>query len=253
MNKFAFLIFLVPFHLVAATQYDYPAPVNLLIEQGGKVVSKFDAPANMTGYVADFRGQVVTFYVTPDEQYLLTGAMLDAQGKNIGEQAVQSYVNGPKALQDWQTLESSHWVRDGSAAAKRVIYTFTDPNCPYCRKFWENARPWVESEKVQIRHILVGILKADSLGKAAAILGSDNPEGEFNKFESGITFNSLKSLATIPEELRAKLEQNHQIMSAMGARATPATFYHNQAGQLKMQMGLPPQAAMEDILGTLED
>ncbi len=38
----------------------------------------------------------------------------------------------------------------------------------------------------------------------AAILGSDNPEGEFNKFESGITFNSLKSLATIPEELRAK-------------------------------------------------
>src|SRR3546814_5178612 len=47
-----------------------------------------------------------------------------------------------------------------------------DANCPYCNAFWEAARPWVDSGKVQLRHILVGIIKDDSPAKAAAILGA---------------------------------------------------------------------------------
>jgi thiol:disulfide interchange protein DsbG len=34
----------------------------LLIEQGGEIVSQFDAPAGMKGNVAGFQGQVATFY-----------------------------------------------------------------------------------------------------------------------------------------------------------------------------------------------
>ena len=40
-------------------------------------------------------------------------------------------------------LEASNWVPDGKADAPRVIYTFTDPNCKYCHKFWEAARHFV--------------------------------------------------------------------------------------------------------------
>ncbi len=43
----------------------------------------------------------------------------------------------------WAKLEASAWVRDGKADAPRVVYTFSDANCPYCHNFWEAARPWV--------------------------------------------------------------------------------------------------------------
>src|SRR2546429_3515415 len=39
-----------------------------------------------------------------------------------------------------------------------------------CHKFWEAARPWVDAGKVQLRHILVGVIRDDSPAKAAAIL-----------------------------------------------------------------------------------
>ncbi len=52
--------------------------------------------------------------------------------------------------------------RDGKDNAPKIIYMFSDPNCPYCNRFWQLARPWVDSGKVQIRHIMVGILSHDS-------------------------------------------------------------------------------------------
>ena len=78
----------------------------------------------------------------------------------------------------WQTLEDSHWVQDGADDAERIIYTFTDPNCPYCDQFREQAAPWIDAGRVQLRHIMVGIIKRSSTPKAATILGSDNPEAK---------------------------------------------------------------------------
>lgn len=249
------LIYLLPLLAftspILAQQKALPAPLKLVTEQGGEIVSEFAAPANMKGYVADFKGQVITLYITADEQYLFTGPMLDANGNNVGEQAANDYATGPKAQKDWQTLESSHWIVDGSASAKRVVYTFTDPNCPYCRQFWQNARPWVDAGEVQIRHILVGILKADSLGKAAAIMSASNPEEVLKKFENDNLARTLQPLKNPPEHINAQLMKNHQIMMSAGARATPATFYHDANGAVKMQMGLPPASLMTEILGPL--
>jgi thiol:disulfide interchange protein DsbG len=45
-------------------------------------------------------------------------------------------------------LQNSSWIADGSIGARRVVYVFTDPNCPYCNKFWAEARPWVQAGKV---------------------------------------------------------------------------------------------------------
>lgn len=76
--------------------------------------------------------------------------------------------------QVWAQLESATWVLDGKADAPRIVYTFSDANCPYCNHFWEAARPWVNSGKVQLRHLLVGIIREDSPAKAAAILGASD-------------------------------------------------------------------------------
>src|SRR3546814_8987929 len=61
---------------------------------------------------------------------------------------------------------------------------FSDPNCPYCNMFWKQARPWVESGKVQLRHIMVGMLRADSAGKSAALLSAKDPRAALNEHET---------------------------------------------------------------------
>jgi protein-disulfide isomerase len=43
-------------------------------------------------------------------------------------------------------------------------------------KFWQQARPWVESGKVQIRTLLVGVIKPESPATAAAILATGSGE-----------------------------------------------------------------------------
>jgi len=252
--KFIILITLLTIAPWAISQKSpLPEPLDLLIEQGGEIVEQFDAPAGMQGYIADFRGQVITLYVTSDDKYMFTGAMLDAQGNNLGEQALQAYLSGPKSIKDWQQLESSHWVLDGLPTAKRIVYTFTDPNCPYCKKFWQSARPWVDSGKVQIRHILVGILRADSQQKAAAILTADKPSVALTEYQRGNSLANLKPLAEYSADIRTQLMENHQIMMQMGVSATPATFYQDDSGVVQKQMGLPPELMMPKILGPLDN
>ena len=65
----------------------------------------------------------------------------------------------------WRQLEASHWIADGRDGA-RVVYVFTDPNCPYCNKLWSEARPRVAAGKIQLRHVIVGILTPTRPGKA---------------------------------------------------------------------------------------
>jgi thiol:disulfide interchange protein DsbG len=230
-----------------------PEPLKLVTDQGGKVVDHFAAPAEMTGYIIDFKGQVMSVYVTADNKYLFTGLMLDAKGENIGEQALQAYISGPKSQQDWQRLESSHWITDGSPTAKQIIYTFTDPNCPYCKKFWKSARPWVESGQVQLRHILVGIIKADSLGKAAAILATSNPSETLKNYEADTLYPQLQVAANPPAEILNKLQENHQTMIDFGVSATPATFYRDATGTVQRHMGLPQESSLQEMFGPLNN
>ncbi|GAC26602.1 thiol:disulfide interchange protein DsbG [Paraglaciecola mesophila KMM 241] len=229
-----------------------PEPLKLVDKQGGKIVNQFEAPGDIKGFVADFKGQVVTLYVTADDKYLFTGSMLDAKGNNIGEQAMQAYITGPKSTNDWKLLKSTHWIADGSPFANRIIYTFTDPNCPYCKKLWKNARPWVENGHVQLRHIIVGILKADSLGKAAAILSASDPANILNKHEAGNLFPELKAIESPSSEINKKLAENHQAMIDLGVSATPATFYRDTTGAVKKQRGLPPESVLHQIFGPLK-
>jgi hypothetical protein len=60
------------------------------------------------------------------------------------------------------------WIAEGNGP--RLVYIFFDPNCPFCHKLYQEARPWVGRDGLQLRWIPVGILMPSSAGKAAAIL-----------------------------------------------------------------------------------
>lgn len=59
-------------------------------------------------------------------------------------------------------MEKASWILDGKKDAPVIVYVFADPFCPYCKQFWQQARPWVESGNVQLRTLLVGVIKPES-------------------------------------------------------------------------------------------
>lgn len=79
--------------------------------------------------------------------------------------------------------------------APRIVYVFTHPNCPFCAKLWLDARPWVDGGKVQLRHVLVGILGPTSAGKAAALLTAKDPSAAQQAYKGANAPKTAKAMA----------------------------------------------------------
>jgi len=150
----------------------------------------------------------------------------------------------------WQTLEESNWVQDGADDAETIIYTFTDPNCPYCDQFREQAAPWIEAGRVQLRHIMVGIIKRSSTPKAATILGSEDPEGRLADNLKAYEDGGIQPVAAIVKKAEGQVRDNNLLMRDLGARATPTTIYWDDQGALAAKQGAPRPREMPDIMGS---
>ncbi len=138
---------------------------------------------------------------------------------------------------------------DGQADAARIIYTFTDPNCPYCNAFWRASRPWVEAGKVQLRHVLVGIIKQDSPTKAAAILQASSPAQALAYNEQHHDQGGIKPAASVSPQVAKTLQQNLMLMTALGFQGTPAIVFKDAQGQVQTRSGMPQGADLENVLG----
>lgn len=228
---------------------DWPAPIKALETQGVDVIGRFDAPGGLSGYAAMIQNEPLAIYLTPDGKQAIIGTMIDAQGNNLSQEPVDSLVNKPLANKVWKQLDESAWIADGDANAQRIVYTFTDPNCPYCHKFWNDARPWVKDSKVQLRHIIVGILRPSSPGKAAALLSAADPQAALLQHEQQHASGGVKPLARVPDKVRAQLDANQKLMHQLRSFATPTIFYKDANGKLQKVQGAPPAKMLVDIFG----
>src|SRR5689334_20235122 len=70
-----------------------------------------------------------------------------------------------------QRLDRAKWIATGAKSSERVVYVFTDADCPYCNDLWK-AMQTARAADVQIRYLMVAVIDADSKGKAAEILES---------------------------------------------------------------------------------
>lgn len=227
----------------------WPAPIRNIQEQGVTIVKQFAAPGGMTGFAARAGGRPLALYLTPDGEHVIVGTLLDAEGKNLSKPVLDAAVTKPDRQSAWPQLEDAHWVADGQADAPRKIYVFTDPNCPYCHKFYAAARPWVEAGKVQLRHILVGIIKPSSPAKAAAILAADEPSAALSRHEANYKRGGITPLDDIPSALRQKVMANNTLMSSLGIRGTPGLFYRTGDGEIGVKQGLPQGNDLNEIMG----
>lgn len=225
-----------------------PEAIQAVQARGASVVGRFDAPAGLQGYAARYDGQAVALYLTADGKHVLIGSLLDEQGKDLSQAPLERLVYEPLGKELWARLQASTWIADGRDDAPRVIYVFSDPNCPYCSLFWKQARPWVEAGKVQLRHIMVGMLRPDSAGKAAALLAAKDPRAALDTHEAAGKASKLEPLAEVPQRLQQQLDANLELMHEMGGAATPAIYFMDARGRLQQQQGAPRPEALEALM-----
>lgn len=246
MLKRLLMLTLLPLTLHAE---DLPAPVKAIEKQGITIIKSFDAPGGMKGYLGKYQEMGVTIYVTPDGKHAISGYMYDETGTNLSEKLFNQELYGPAGRELWQRMEKAEWILDGQKTAPRVVYVFADPYCPYCKQFWQQARPWVESGKVQIRTLMVGVIKPESPAAAAAILSAKDPAKSWHEYEQSNGKMTLALPKTIPPTIMRSLNLNQKIMDDLGANATPAIYYMNEENVLQQAVGLPDADKLKTIMG----
>ncbi len=249
---------------LAAKADETPPALKALEQQGITIVGTFPSKTGLKAYAAMAGGQAAALYVTPNGA-VIAGSALDNNGQELDAAVLDAAVRKPMSETSWKQLESSRWISDGKAGAPRIVYVFTDPNCPYCAKLWQDARPWVTSGKVQLRHVLVGILTPTSAGKAAALLTAKDPSAALQAYEGdnapktakaiasgerpkALSDPSLTPLSAIPPMVAAQLEGNARLMMSLGMQATPGVVWRDAKGAVQKRTGAPESALIE-ILG----
>lgn len=226
-----------------------PAVLRGIEKHGFEVIGEFDAPGGLRGFAGQVGGQPAAAYVTADSKNVMVGTLFNEKGEDVGAGPLDKLVAKPMSDRIWARLDGSAWVRDGRADAPRVVYTFSDANCPYCHRFWEAARPWVDSGKVQLRHVMVGVIREDSPAKAAAILGAPNPSAVFLQNEHDFGKGGIKPAANISPELANKLDANQVLMMELGFQGTPGILFRDEHGVVQRVSGMPQGEDMGKVMG----
>lgn len=225
-----------------------PPVVKALEARGVTGLQEFKTGGDLRGFAGMARQKPFVVYVTRDGNAIV-GARIDAQGEPIDGNAVDELVVKPGEEVAWKRLEATKWVRAGRADAPRVVYVFTDANCPWCHRFFDAAKPWIASGKVQLRLVFVGVIKADSAAKAAAILASPNPSEASDRNERDFDKGGIPPLKSIPADLARMLDANLALMDATGFRGTPGLVYRMPNGRVGKLGGYPQGDDLGEVLG----
>ncbi|POT58242.1 thiol:disulfide interchange protein DsbG [Citrobacter amalonaticus] len=242
------LLLLTLFPLVTFAEA-LPAPVKAIEKQGITIIKSFDAPGGMKGYLGKYQDMGVTIYMTPDGKQAISGYMYDEKGKNLSNALIEKEIYAPAGRELWQQMEKASWLPDGKKDAPIVLYVFADPFCPYCTQFWQQARPWVDSGKVQLRTLLVGVIKPESPMVAAAILSTKDPAKTWHDYEASGGKLKLNVPASVPPEQMKAINMNQKIMDDLGANATPAIYYMDKEKMLQQVVGLPDKEQFNVMMG----
>lgn len=243
--RFLFIVAL----LGAGSAMAQPAPIQALEERGASIGEAFEAPGGLTGYSISFQGQSMAAYLINDESHVIVGTLLNAEGENLTQPILEAAADAPRPEAEWTALEESNWIADGSDSASRIIYAFMDPNCPFCSRFYHATRDWVEGGEVQIRHVMVGVLRADSLPKSATLLSADDPTAAMAAHEAAFDQGGIEPRAGLEEADMQAVQANNQLMSQLGLSGTPSVYYRDADDEIRVVRGLPQDEALDAAMG----
>jgi thiol:disulfide interchange protein DsbG len=149
-----------------------------------------------------------------------------------------------------QRLDRATWIAAGSKSAERVVYVFTDPDCPFCNDLWKAmAMATARAPDVQIRYLLVAVIDTDSKGKDAAILESKDRAAAFEKSERDYDRGGIEPKATLLPATSETISVNQDLMAALHIFGTPGLVYLDDHNQVKVFAGMPDPLQLKAIAG----
>lgn len=223
---------------------ELPPAVRAFTANGVVIEKTMPAPEGFKGYVGQIQGNRIPVYLLPDGQHVIVGSIYDAGGADLSTTAFREASTPEYGDAEWQQLENATWIPEGASAPERIVYAFTDTECPYCHRLWEQTRPLLADGKTQIRHVIVAVISpTKSAPRAAAVLGAKDPAGAFQQHEENFGHSPFAESGQVPADIRAQLNANGELMRRLGAHGTPALVYRDREGKVRLFGGVPPDAA----------
>ena len=147
-----------------------------------------------------------------------------------------------------ERLDRAHWIASGARSPGRIVYVFTDPNCPYCNDLWREMRS-ARAADVQIRYLLVAVINTESRGKDAAILESPDPAATLEKHEQKFASGGVHPKAIALPETGETIAADESLMAALHIFGTPGLVYLDEHGEVKVFAGMPDAGQLQTIVG----
>jgi len=212
------------------------APPVLAHVRGVTIVRRFPAAGGLEGYVLQVGAARSIAFGVDRGRYLVLGRLLDAAGHDLTKSYAARYLLAGGV---WNALSKAAWIARGARHPRAIVYAFVDPNCPYCHVFWKEAHA-LYARGLEVRYLLVPVIRPSSLNKAAWVLAGKNRLGRLIAQERDYGKPDAPRLAHPDAAEIAILKRNTRMMLALGLNGTPGFVYrlHGQ-GPVRFLDGLP--------------
>ncbi len=170
-------------------------------------------------------GQI--YYVDPEVTFVLAGRMFDPTTR---EDLTQKRLDVALKI-DFKSLPLDRAVKTVRGDGSRVLVTFEDPNCGFCKKLWQNMG---ELKNVTIYTFLFPILSPDSMEKSKAIWCSKDRAASWDDY-----MVQGKAPAPAAADCKNPLEQNVALGRDLQINGTPTIVFADgtrAAGALPLSM-----------------
>ncbi|MBM3356313.1 MAG: DsbC family protein [Betaproteobacteria bacterium] len=155
-------------------------------------------------------GQI--FYVDEKVNFILRGVMFDARGGSLRNVTAERNNQLTSATLT-KSLDSA--FRRVRGNGRRVLYTFEDPNCVYCKQLHQELAKMTD---LTVYTFLVPILGPDSVEKSRAIWCSKDRARAWDEvMAKGVAPGPVKACDT-------PFDRNLELARRFGIRGTPAVY-----------------------------
>jgi thiol:disulfide interchange protein DsbC len=153
------------------------------------------------------------FYTDANVTFVIMGRMFDARTR---EDLTQKRLDTALKV-DFKSLPLDRAIKTVRGNGARTLVTFEDPNCPYCKKLWQNMSTL---NNVTIYTFLYPILSPESQEKSRALWCSKNRATAWDDYMVG-----GKLPAPAAADCKTPLEQNLALGRELGINGTPTIIF----------------------------
>lgn len=151
------------------------------------------------------------FYVDERASVIVVGQLLDGKsGRNLTEERLRKL----NAI-DWKSLPFDAAITMTRGNGRRKIAVFSDPNCPYCKRFEKDL---AKLDDITVHIFLYPVIRPESIPLTKSVWCSANREKAWND----LMLRDIQPKA--PPDCETPVEQLVALGRKLGANSTPTWF-----------------------------